>query len=368
MNKPHYFIGLMSGTSADGIEACLVKPEDKSMELVGRLSYPLPHADELQALNHSQQISLTQLSQLQRDLGEAFAQAALNLIYQHELQPADITAIGSHGHTLFHAPELGMSLQIGHPAIIAKRTGISTYGDFRVDDMALGGQGAPLAPLFHQAWLHSHNIQQAWMVNIGGMANVSLITPHQPLQGWDTGPGNSLMDEICQQYFNCAFDDQGQLAASVAPNQVWLAQLLDDPYFSQPPPKSTGRDYFNQAWLRECLPAEAWQAPQQLLSTLNALTVYTIAQAVNSINAPVIICGGGSLNRTLIQRLQDKLANQLATHTVETTQDYQTDPLAIEGMLCAWLAQQAWLGNKVDLTSVTGSEKPMILGGCWQGK
>jgi len=353
----------MSGTSADGIEACLVCFEPQTIKLVGRYTHPLPHAKLLKNLNHQPLISLPQLAQLERDLGEAFAQAALNLIHQHGLQPSDITAIGSHGHTLFHAPELGMSLQIGHPAIIAKRTSIITYGDFRVDDMALGGQGAPLAPLFHQAWLHSHNIKKAWMVNIGGIANVSFITPDQPLQGWDTGPGNSLMDEICQQYFDRSFDDQGKLAASTAPNPAWLSQLLDDPYFSQPAPKSTGRDTFNQAWLEKRLPAEAWQAPYELLSTLNALTVHTIAQAVHSLNAPVIICGGGSLNRTLIQRLQDELTNQ----SVQTTQDFLTDPLAIEGMLCAWLAQQAWLGNKVDLTGVSGCEKPMILGGCWQG-
>ncbi len=353
----------MSGTSADGIEACLVAFEPQTIKLVGRYTHPLPHAKLLKNLNHQPLISLPQLAQLERDLGEAFAQAARNLIHQQDLQPADISAIGSHGHTLFHAPELGMSLQIGHPAIIAKHTGITTYADFRVDDMALGGQGAPLAPLFHQAWLQSHHIQQAWMVNIGGIANVSLMTPNQPLQGWDTGPGNGLMDELCQHYFDCPFDNQGQLAANTAPNQAWLAVLLADPYFVKKPPKSAGRDYFNQAWLEKRLPTEAWQAPHELLSTLNALTVHTIAQAVNSINAPVIICGGGSLNQTLIQRLQARLDTQ----SVQTTRDYGNDPLAIEGMLCAWLAQQAWLGNKMDLTAVTGSAKPMIMGGCWQG-
>ncbi|AHF00862.1 anhydro-N-acetylmuramic acid kinase [Thiomicrospira aerophila AL3] len=362
MNR-QYFIGLMSGTSADGIEACLVAFEQQDMQLIGRYTHPLPHAAALKNLNKQTHISLLELAQLERDLGDAFAQATLNLIDQHDMLPEQITALGSHGHTLFHAPQLGMSLQIGHPAVIAKRTGITTYADFRVDDMALGGQGAPLAPLFHQAWLHSKALQQAWMVNIGGIANVSLISPNTPLQGWDTGPGNGLMDEICQAYLNCRYDAQGELAAQATPNQAWLQALLSDPYFAKPPPKSAGRDYFNQAWLQARLPASAWQAPIELLSTLNELTAITLANNINQAFAPVIICGGGSLNRTLLTRLQHKIGTQ----QVMTTADYQTDPLAIEGMLCAWLAQQAWLGKPVDLTGVTGSSKACILGGCWQG-
>ncbi|SFR52433.1 anhydro-N-acetylmuramic acid kinase [Thiomicrospira sp. ALE5] len=359
----HYFIGLMSGTSADGIEACLVSFEHQDMQLVGRYTHPLPHAQTLTLLNHQPQIDLMQLAQLERDLGEAFALAALKIMQQQGLTAHQITALGSHGHTLFHAPKQGISLQIGHPAIIAKRTGITTYADFRVDDMALGGQGAPLAPLLHQAWLHSKAIQQAWMVNIGGIANLSLISPDTPLQGWDTGPGNSLMDEICQRYFNCRYDAQGELAAQATPNEAWLQALLSDPYFAKPPPKSAGRDYFNQAWLQARLPASAWQTPFELLSTLNELTAITLANTLNKVFAPVIICGGGSLNRTLLTRLQHKLGTQ----KVMTTEHYHTDPLAIEGMLCAWLAQQAWLGKPVDLTGVTGSSKACILGGCWQG-
>lgn len=357
------FIGLMSGTSADGIEACLVAFGTQSMELIGRYTHPLPQATTLAKLNHQTHISLMQLATLERELGEAFAQAALHLINQHNLSPADITAIGSHGHTLFHAPTAGMSLQIGHPAIIAKRTGIRTYADFRVDDMALGGQGAPLAPLFHQAWLKHQGIQQAWMVNIGGIANVSLIQPSLPLQGWDTGPGNGLMDEICQSYLDCAYDDKGERAAQTPPHPAWLTQLLADPYFQQAPPKSSGRDYFNQDWLHKQLPAEAWRDPMQLLSTLNALTAQTIANTVSQIQAPVIICGGGSLNLTLLQALNEQLGSQ----PLLTTADFATDPLAIEGMLCAWLAHQAWLGNRLDLSGITGSQRAGVLGGCWQG-
>ena len=360
-NKSLY-IGLMSGTSADGIDAALVHIDTDHIQLLDFITFPSQLKNELITLNHQPQISLTKLAQLHAQVAEEFAQASLQIISQNGFEPAHIQAIGSHGQTLYHAPELGMSLQIGHPAIIAKRTGIQTAADFRPDDMALGGQGAPLAPAFHQQ-LFDQNNKTHCVINIGGIANISLLRPDQAPLGFDTGPGNCLMDEVCQLHFDEDYDRAGQRAAQADVDPALLRHLLADPYFSQPAPKSTGRETFNQAWLLKHIqqPIE----PNQLISTLNQLTVETLAQALESLKLPAnslcTICGGGAYNLTLLNRLQTRLPGLV----IQTSQQYNIDPNAIEAMMCAWLAYQRIEHLEINLTQITGAQRPAILGGLW---
>ena len=351
----------MSGTSVDAIDAALVAFDNTELSLIDFTSSALNSKlqQALIQLNRQPHIALDSLCKLHAQLGHAFAQAAQQLIERHPY--LDIKAIGSHGQTIFHAPSAGMSLQIGHPAIIAKHTGLPTVADFRIDDMALGGQGAPLAPAFHQT-LFPQLARPHAIINIGGIANISLIESHRVI-GYDTGPGNGLMDEVCHQHFDCDYDKKGALAAQSPVDNALLQRLLSDPYFQHPAPKSTGRDHFNQAWLSPHFTTQT--TPLPLLSTLNQLTVETLARSLENHalppNTPCIICGGGAYNATLIQRLQIRLP-QLR---IQTSLDYAIDPNAIEAMMCAWLAQQRLTHQTIDLTHITGAQHPAILGGLW---
>lgn len=353
----------MSGTSADGIDAALVRLDNShKIELIDFLTYPSQLKPQLTQLNLDTQIRLSDLADLQVKIAREFSQAALTLIKQNGYEAANIHAIGSHGQTIFHAPELGMSLQIGHPAIIAKQTNITTVADFRVDDMALGGQGAPLAPSFHQALLHNHH-KPVCVVNIGGIANISYIDMDNKVIGFDTGPGNALMDEICQQSFDLDYDQNGELAAQGQVNHTLLNTLLSDPYFQQPTPKSTGRDKFNQPWLLKHLPQNI--EPTDLLATLNELTVETIGAELMKLELPnqtaCLICGGGAYNQTLLKGLQTKLPNL----TIQSSEQLGFNPNAVEAMMCAWLAKQRLDHTEIDLTQITGASRPAVLGGLW---
>lgn len=353
----------MSGTSADGIDAALVRLNNgHKIELIDFLTYPSQLKPQLTQLNLDTKISLAELAELQVKIAHEFSQAALTLIKQNGYEAANIHAIGSHGQTIFHAPELGMSMQIGHPAIIAKQTNITTVADFRVDDMALGGQGAPLAPCFHQALFDKHH-KPICVVNIGGIANISYMNINNDVIGFDTGPGNALMDEVCQQAFKLDYDQNGDLAAQGQVNQTLLNALLSDPYFEQPTPKSTGRDKFNQAWLLKHLPQNI--EPIDLLATLNQLTVESIGAELMKLDLPsqtaCLICGGGAYNQTLLKRLQAKLPNL----SIQSTDQLGINPNAIEAMMCAWLAKQRLDHIEIDLTKITGASRPAVLGGLW---
>ncbi|WP_237260331.1 anhydro-N-acetylmuramic acid kinase [Thiomicrospira sp. S5] len=358
------YIGLMSGTSLDGIDAALVEFSDGNIALKGFLTYPYPQAlqQALNQLNEQPQASLKSLCQLEHDVAMQFTQATQALLEQTGTASKTVTAIGSHGQTVFHAPDIPMSLQIGHPAFIAKHTAVTTVADFRIDDLANGGQGAPLAPAFHRT-LFAHAERLA-VINIGGIANISYLSPSDTL-GFDTGPGNGLMDDICRQHFGCDYDANGQLAAQTEPDNRLLAQLLTDDYFAQPAPKTTGKDYFNQAWLNRQLASFSSEqpTPKALLSTLNQLTVETLIQGLKTLPEPpteVLICGGGAENQTLLNRLQNSLS-----YPVKTTADYGIHPHAMEAMMCAWLAQQRLLNRAIPLVSITGAKRDSILGGIW---
>jgi anhydro-N-acetylmuramic acid kinase len=353
----------MSGTSADGIDAALVDFSQATPRLIDFLTHPINYQDQLNQINQTASVNLNDLSKLHRQIGEHFAHAAEALIQKTNLSASQILAIGSHGQTIFHAPHHGMSLQIGHPAIIAKQTGIMTAADFRIDDMALGGQGAPLAPAFHRALLNPKNT--TCVINIGGISNLTILHQNGQVTGYDTGPGNALMDEICQQYFNQPYDRDGAIAAQVNTDQALLQTLLQHRYFEQTAPKSTGRETFNQTWLTQQINGRSID-PKHLISTLNQLTVETLAQSLEthqlSPGTECYICGGGALNQTLLHRLQKRLPN-LNIHSI---QQLGFDPNAIEAMMCAWLAKQRLENIPVDLTHTTGSSRPATLGGIWQ--
>jgi anhydro-N-acetylmuramic acid kinase len=255
-----------------------------------------------------------------------------------------------------------MTLQVGHPAWIAKTTHIATVADFRVDDMALEGQGAPLAPAFHSFLFKKQLTDKLAVINLGGIANISLVDGDQT-QGWDTGPANALMDEICRRHFACEYDANGELAAQGHVNPNLLQQLLQDPYFALPAPKSTGRDYFNERWLeRQLQDCANTLFPLDLLSTLNQLTVETLAIELEKTACPqIIVCGGGAFNQTLLARLRKRLPSS----NIQTSLDWGIDPNAMEAMMCAWLAHQRLNQQPVDLRQVTGSKRPCVLGGLW---
>ena len=369
--KPQLAIGLMSGTSLDGIDAALVEfhnnanlPKSPALRYFAHFPLPKTWRKRLAQLNNHPQIHLQELAELQLHLGKAFSDAAQKLMQQAQVSPHDICVIGSHGQTLFHAPNLapplGMSLQIGHPAIIAKDTGIPVAADFRIDDMALGGQGAPLAPAFHQILFA--DLIPVWssiaVINIGGISNLTLLDSHQKILGYDLGPGNGLMDEVCQHFFHCDYDKNGQIAAAGQVDQSLLQQLKQHPFFQQKPPKSTGKETFNFQWLQKFpLPSD----PKDLMATLNQLTADLIIDALKTHQAKIAyLCGGGALNTTLMQNIQ-----QGSSLPIYSTQALNIDPMAIEAMLCAWLGLQRLQQNPIDLSQITGSSRPTILGGLW---
>lgn len=363
------YIGLMSGTSADGVDAALIEIDAQQTRLVDfiDLSMPATLKAGLIDLNQNPQVSLRDLCQLEHQLSMEFIGATQKLLAHANLSTQDVRAIGSHGQTIFHAPDIPMSLQVGHPAFIAKQTGIDTVADFRIDDLAAGGQGAPLAPAFHQ---HLFKPQSACcVINIGGIANISYLNPNSgEVYGFDCGPGNALMDELCQQEFDCDYDRNGEIAASTKPNSNLLKQLMLHPYLHQRFPKSTGRDTFHYPWFAEqaALVGEN-MSPAEQMATLNAFTATSIALGVRQLDiAPcdIWIVGGGAFNPTLLNNIQ----NQLPNYKVSSSEEMDINPNAIEAMMCAWLAHQRIHQKPVALKSITGAQYDVTLGGLWLAK
>ena len=368
---PELFIGLMSGTSLDAIDAALVDFATQPPQPLAVHSHPFPPAlrAELLALCHGGKTDeLQHMATLDVRLGRLFAEAALAVLKQCDVPASAIRAIGSHGQTVRHEPtaEYPFSVQIGDPNSIAQLTGITTVADFRRRDIAAGGQGAPLVPAFHAAVFRSTDEDRV-ILNIGGMANVTLL-PHDPQQlvsGFDTGPGNVLMDAWVARHLDTPHDAEGRWAGSVAAHSELLALLLEDDYFQRPPPKSTGRERFNLAWLETRLdqisPAPV---PAQVQATLCALTAISSAAAIKRY-APqterVLVCGGGVHNTTLMRHL----AAALPGITVESTQALGLDPDWVEALAFAWLAKQTLDGLPGNLPSVTGAQSPVVLGGIY---
>lgn len=367
------YIGLISGTSIDGVDAALVDVDGGGhCDLVTALDYPIP--PELRATLDS--LTRPGPNELQRmlaadgALGDLLADAALAVARQGGIAPGQVFAIGSHGQTLRHYPtaRYPQSLQIGDPNRIAERTGITTVADLRRRDMAAGGQGAPLVPALHAALLR--NTQQTRVVvNLGGIANITVLpaAPEAPVTGWDTGPANTLMDGWIARWRGEDMDRDGAWAASGASNAELLARLLEDPYFALPGPKSTGREYFNMAWLDQVLAAHPGPvAPADVQATLAQLTVASVAAAITSVvdgEAEVVVCGGGSHNRHLMALL----GTQLAPRVTVASDERGVPADWVEAMAFGWLAHCALAGCTGTLATVTGARHGVILGGVYPG-
>ena len=362
------FIGLMSGTSVDGIDAALVRFSPQPTLLHAR-TYPLPEAVAARILAVSQsdgRLALDELGELDTRLGMALAEAANALLRESGNDAAEIVAIGSHGQTLRHRPsgEAPFTLQAGDANVIAERTGITTVADFRRRDVAAGGQGAPLVPAFHAALLGSAAENRA-VLNIGGIANLTLLPMHGVVSGFDTGPGNGLMDAWCLRHRGERFDHDGAFAASGEVDAGLLERLCADPWLSLPPPKSTGRDQFHGQWLEDKLTGAALSAAD-VQATLSRFTAVTIARALGT-QMPgcqrLLVCGGGVHNSQLMANLRAALAGM----AVESTAAQGLDPDFVEAMAFAWLARETLAGRPGNVVEVTGARGPRVLGCIYPG-
>ncbi|MEO5573657.1 MAG: anhydro-N-acetylmuramic acid kinase [Gammaproteobacteria bacterium] len=365
------FIGLMSGTSMDAVDAALVDFGHSPPQLIAVHSHTLddPLRAELQSLGWTGTNELERYAQLDARMGRLFAAASAALLQNAGVQPHQVAAIGSHGQTVRHNPAgpEPFSLQIGNPSIIAETTGITTVADFRRRDMAAGGQGAPLVPAFHNAVFRSPAKERV-VVNIGGIANITHLpaNPQKPLQGFDTGPGNTLMDTWTYRHLQQRMDEGGQWAATGKVNILLLNALMSDAYFALAAPKSTGPEYFNLAWLDARLQELDQLSAEDVQATLCELTAGTIAQTIDGHAqncAEVLVCGGGVHNQTLLQRLRALLPSC----QVDSTAVYGIDPDWVEAMAFAWLAKQTLEGRPGNVPSVTGARRAVILGSIWQG-
>ncbi|MDR1075419.1 MAG: anhydro-N-acetylmuramic acid kinase [Xanthomonadaceae bacterium] len=357
------YLGIISGTSADGIDVALIQTEPAIRLLAGH-TYPWDDRLRAQLLclgqGHDDIQSLDLLGQLDAQVGLAFADAALQLLDDANIAPSRVHAIGSHGQTLRHRPAADppFSMQIGDGSRIAEHTGITTVTDFRRRDIAAGGHGAPLVPAFHRAMLHSPDESRA-VLNLGGIANLTLLPRTGPVRGFDTGPANALLDAWCQRHTGMAFDRGGVLATRGKIDHELLERLLADPWFRQPPPKSTGREMFHLDWLRPRLGGtEPVEDVQATLAELTAMTVTDQLRMQQPDTERVLVCGGGVHNPLLMQRLSSYLPDVAS----ESTARYGLDPDFVEAMAFAWLARETLAGRPGNLPAVTGAEGLRILG------
>ncbi len=368
------YVGLMSGTSADAVDAALVDLDGAEVQVLCFHQEPIPaELRELLEQTRQPEVSMTiaQYGSLNRRFGRLFAAATNRLLEKAQVDASRVNGIGSHGQTILHQirGDESFSLQIGDPSTIASLTGIQTVADFRSADLAVGGQGAPLAPAFHQARFRSPLVERV-ILNIGGIANVTELPKDRalPVKGFDTGPGNALLDEWAQRHLGLPWDQDGRWARQGMADEGLLACLKADPYFERTPPKSTGRDHFNIEWLLAGLgQVSRTLAARDVQATLARLTVETIANAIRR-HAPraeeVLICGGGACNSLLVESLQGSLRHC----RVDSTAREGLDPRQVEAVAFAWLASRRLQGQPGNLPSVTGATRPAILGGVYAGR
>ena len=364
------YIGLMSGTSMDGVDAAIVRFGDRKCDVVATAGLPYTSSLRnalLDAARHPEQLNVDRLCDLDHQVAETFAQATLDLLTGSGIDEEDVTAIGSHGQTIRHQPYATrpFTLQIGDPNIIATITGIKTVADFRRRDIALGGQGAPLAPAFHQ-WMFGDS--PCVVANIGGIANITVL-PEDSADaiGFDTGPGNNLMDAWIAESRSENFDDNGRWARTGTVNRPLLEAMLSDDYFAVKAPKSTGFEYFNPNWLAgmlgSCAADEDIEAVD-VQATLAELTAHTIADAVSRYATGtqcLLVCGGGAHNAYLMERLSELCGDM----SVEPTSTRGVHPDWVEAVAFAWLARQTLHGKPGNLPAVTGASDAVVLGGVY---
>lgn len=360
------YIGLMSGTSLDGIDAVLIDLSDTQYKLLEAVDHAIPAQLQRQLIELCQpgDNEIDRLGRADRALAVEFSLAVKSLLQRSGYQACDIIAIGSHGQTIRHRPpgsgfSPSFTLQIGDPNTIAYQTGITTVADFRRRDIAAGGQGAPLAPAFHQAAFHHQQLPRI-IINIGGMANISVLNPGQPCLGFDTGPGNILMDGWIQQCRQQPYDSNGDWAAQGIVIDVLLGRLLDHPYLTKAIPKSTGREDFHLSWLAAQVGQHSYLA-EDIQATLLEFTAQTIKRGLDPFQAAdseIFICGGGAYN----QHLMSRLSALLQPHRVDNTDKLGIAAHWVEGACFAWLAKQTLEKTPANLIEVSGAEQAVILG------
>ncbi|MDC0598728.1 anhydro-N-acetylmuramic acid kinase [Gammaproteobacteria bacterium] len=365
------YIGLISGTSMDAIDCALVDFQATQPKLLDFLELPIPLELKATLLNlcGDGQNQIEALGTADVMLAKLFSQAALTILKRNQLSTDQIIAIGSHGQTIRHQPphttcSLPFTIQISDPSTIAELTNITTVADFRSKDIAAGGQGAPLVPAFHRQIFQSSNADRI-ILNIGGMSNITLLKKNSSdIIGYDTGPGNVLMDTWIKANQNKDFDENGQWASIGNTDQCLLKLLLDENYFRLAAPKSTGRELFNELWLKNKLQTfDKTLQPEDIQATLLELTAETICNAIRAhlLAGEIIVCGGGARNTQLMNTLQHKLKN----FTVMTSTEFGIDGDSIEAIAFAWLAQQAIKKKPIDFTNITGASHPVIMGGIY---
>ncbi|MCK5881416.1 MAG: anhydro-N-acetylmuramic acid kinase [Sinobacterium sp.] len=364
MNKHAYkapeanlYIGIMSGTSIDGIDAVLVDFSEGRPHLVETLQgeFPSKMQAEIAALNHVCDNDLDRSMRLHRELGHLFADTVNTLLANAGVDPSEVVAIGSHGQTLRHQPDgpLGFTLQVGDAPTIAEQCGITVCANFRCRDIAAGGQGAPLVPAFHAKYLASPDRYRA-VVNIGGMANITLLEPGKPIIGFDSGPGNVLMNDWAVKHLKQPYDDEGSWAATGVVNTKILDEMLAEDYFKQPAPKSTGREMFDWHFFEIFRHQDS---PENIQATLLELTARSICDGLPEGVQDVYVCGGGASNTQLMKRIAELTAIQ-----VQTTDDIGLPADWLEAIAFAWLARALMLGEPANEPHVTGAKHKRMLG------
>lgn len=380
--QPELYIGLMSGTSLDAVDAVVASIDDKQVVLDAELSQPIPKSlkDRLVAVNTGSATTLKEIGVIDHLLGELYASTVLKLLSESRIDASCIRAIGNHGQTVFHNPEgdTPFTVQLGDANVIAAETGIDTIADFRRLDVALGGQGAPLTPAFHHFLFHSDK-KNTVVLNVGGICNITVLPVQGEVCGFDTGPGNMLMDMWCQQHTGQAFDKDANWARQGKVNEPLLRLLMSDPYLHRTPPKSTGREHYNMDWLDKQVHGDLVSVDVQ--RTLCEFTVRSAAEQIqacvpNQLSADesegehsidgygndaenvLLVCGGGANNPLIMKRLQDQLPNW----HVETTMERGVPVDRVEALAFAWLARQRTYGLPSNLPAVTGASREASLG------
>lgn len=360
MNAPDLIIGLMTGTSLDGVDAVLVHMASGMPELrqTAYLPYPAELRAELLALHVSGADELHRAALLSRQLTQRYADAVNLLLEKAATAAGEIRAIGCHGQTIRHEPQQGYTIQLNNPALLAELCGITVVADFRSRDIAAGGEGAPLVPAFHAARFGDPHLHRV-ILNIGGIANVTNLQPGKPVRGFDCGPGNMLLDAWTQRHLGQAYDIQGAWAASGKIIPALLDRLLEHPFFRLSPPKSCGREQFNLEWLASLLDRN--ESPADVQATLLAMTATSIQRAILdccSGTEEILICGGGAHNTALLGMLADLLPHV----RIHSTSALGLPPDWVEAVAFAWLAWRTLQGQPGNLPEVTGARGARLLG------
>ena len=373
MSNSDYYIGLISGTSIDGVDCALVQFENEQPKVVTThfQACTAELREKILRLCKGKEIDLQLYGETDTEIGRVFAAAVNELLNKAALDKSAIRAIGSHGQTVYHHPQsdqlksdLPFTLQIGDPSTIAHLTGITTVADFRRRDMAAGGQGAPLAPLLHRNCFYSQDHSRV-VINLGGISNITVLNKNGECCAFDTGPANVLMDYWIGEHQQKTFDSNGDWANSGEVNQALLNLLLDEEYFSRAIPKSTGRELFNASWLQNKLQQlKADVSAADVQATLLAFSIETVCAEIQKYSEPeqVYVCGGGSHNSAFMEGLQQRLGNC----TVATTTAAGIDPDWVEAIAFAWMAKQTIEAKPMDTSAFTGASEPIILGGIYQ--